>query len=272
MEFTAFLGLFSGVLLILWAVMDQGALATYWDVASLRIVLGGTVAALAISHKGALLRRLPRLVLRVFGRSRMKAAQVRDSLVELAHKARKEGLLSLEDAIEDLEDDFMKDAVQLLADATPPEQIREILDNEIAHQSEHQSRGTALFRTAGTVAPAFGMIGTLIGLIQMLTDLDSPDHIGAGMAVALTTTLYGTLLANLLFIPMANKLDERDDEEVFLRRMIRDGILAIQEGLNPRFIEDKLNTYVTKEAKAKEATVERQPELEDERSQLASDD
>ena len=245
MEFSALIGFFTGVALLIWAVLAGGTMEMFWDPASLRIVLGGTLAAVAVSHKGAHLRRLPGLFLQAFRRSSLQSPeQLSDLLVDLAYRARREGLLSLEEAVDRIEDPFTRDAVQMLADATPAEQMEVLLNNEIENRSEYNRRGSAVFRTAGSVSPAFGMIGTLIGLIIMLVDLDNPDAIGSGMAVALITTLYGTLFANVVFNPIANKLAERDEEERYLRIMIREGVLSIQEGLNPRFIKTKLDAYV----------------------------
>ncbi len=273
MELAAIVGLIIGVGLLVWAMLDGGSLATFWDPSSLRIVLGGTLAAIAISHGARQLKRIPGLMIRAFRRSSANLVELRDQLVELANQARREGLLSLEDAIEDIEDDFLAGAVQMLVDAVPPEQMKELLENQIDSAAEYNDRGVAVFRTAGAVSPAFGMIGTLIGLIQMLRDLENPEMIGIGMAIALITTLYGTLLANIVFNPMANKLSEWNADELQWRTMIMEGILAIQDGQNPRFIKGKLETFIngakveepTEEDEAVEAGTEGQ-------ESLASDD
>ncbi len=244
MELAALVGLIVGIGLLFWAMISGGSLATFWDPASLRIVLGGTIAAVAISHGGRQLRRIPGLVLKAFRRSNSNVLGLRDQLVMLAERARREGLLSLEDAIEDLEDPFLADAVQMLVDAVPPEQMLELLKNRIESAAEHNQRGVAVFRTAGAVSPAFGMIGTLIGLIQMLRDLENPEMIGSGMAIALITTLYGTLMANIIFTPVANKLEEWNQDELLVRNMALECIMAIQEGQNPRLIRSRLDSFV----------------------------
>ncbi len=248
MELAALIGLVVGVGLLVWAMLSGGTLATFWDPASLRIVLGGTLAAVAISHGGRQMRRIPGLMIKAFQKSNGDMTGLKDDLLDLANQARREGLLSLEDHVEDLGDPFLQDAVQMLVDAVPPEQMRELLANQIDASAEHNERGIGVFRTAGAVSPAFGMIGTLIGLIQMLRDLENPEMIGLGMAVALITTLYGTLLANIVFNPMANKLEEWNRDELHTKTMIMEGILAIQDGQNPRFIEGKLESFINGQA------------------------
>jgi len=276
LEIAAFLGLIVGVGLLVWAMVSGSSLATFWDPASLRIVLGGTLAAMAISHGGRHLKRLPGLMLRAFRKSQSDLSGLRDQLVELANQARREGLLSLEDSIEEIESEFLAEAVQMLVDAVPPDQIEELLNNQVHSTEEFNQRGIRMFRTAGAVSPAFGMIGTLIGLIQMLRDLDDPDMIGMGMAVALTTTLYGTLLANLLFNPVANKLEEWNRDEMQVKSMVMEGILAIQDGQNPRFIKGRLDAYITAPGKKTERAEEAEgtAEVSDahERESIASDD
>ncbi len=230
---------------------------------------------MAISHGGRQLRRIPGLLLKAFRRTNSDVLGLRDQLVVLAERARREGLLSLEDAIADIDDPFLADAVQMLVDAVPPEQITEFLTNRIQSAAEYNERGVAMFRTAGAVSPAFGMIGTLIGLIQMLRDLDNPDMIGGGMAVALITTLYGTLLANVIFTPVANKLEEWNQDELLLRNMAMEGVMAIQEGQNPRLIRNRLDSFINgdrpgdvdTEMKSAPASDQR-----DEEERIASDD
>ncbi len=275
MELTAVLGLLTGIALLLWAIMTRGALTTFWDPSALLIVLGGTLAAVAVSHGKQRLRKIPGAVLRVFRQESVSPLQIRDHLVDLARKARREGLLALEDDLEELQDPFLRRAVQMLIDATPSEQLQQVLESEVRSSSEAESRSAAVFRTAGAISPAFGMIGTLIGLIEMLRDLDDPDGVGTGMAVALITTLYGTLFANLLFVPLANKLEEMRDDRVRIRQMIITGVLAIQEGQNPRFIASQIDAFLQvppDEAQDEQPEAEEVEQMDVGGQEVASDD
>jgi len=274
-ELTALLGLLTGVALLLWAIMSRGALTTFWDPSALLIVLGGTLAAVAVSHGKQRLMKIPSAVVRVFREDRVSPMQVRERLVQLARKARREGLLALEDDLEDIEDSFMRRAVQMLIDATPSEQLQQILEAQVRSSREAEGHSEAVFRTAGTLSPAFGMIGTLIGLIEMLRDLDDPSGVGTGMAVALITTLYGTLFANLLFVPLANKLEEMREDRVKVRHMIITGVLAIQEGQNPRFIASQIDAYLQVSTESSSEEEERAQDIEDvgvSGQEVASDD
>lgn len=273
MDRSALLGLFAGSALLLYALFSRGSLLTFWDPSSLLIVFGGTLAAVTISFKGSRLLNIPSYLRKAFGGTKKDPRAIRERIVNLAQRARREGLLALEDDLEDIENRFLRKAVQLLVDATPSEQLKEVLDNEIDTFIQSERHGIAVFSTAGGMSPAFGMIGTLIGLIEMLKDLDNPDSVGGGMAVALITTLYGTLLANMFFNPVANKLEERKDDEVRIRRMVIRGIMAIQDGQNPRLIGDQLDALLTaREAEEPdEETEDLQPEEEVKR-EVASDD
>jgi len=275
-EFSAILGLFAGIILLFWAISTRGAVTTFWDPAALLIVLGGTVAAVAVSHGWQNLRRGPRLVARVFARMSGRRMEVRNQLLHLAGRARREGLLALEDDLPDIDEPFLQQAVQMLVDATPPEDLKEVMNRGMEQVIRQEERGGALFASAGAASPAFGMIGTLIGLIHMLQDLEDPDTIGTGMAVALITTFYGSLMANLVFTPMARKLNEHTDEEQQVRQMIIEGVLAIQEGSNPRLIASKLDTYIQEPVRDQEEEGENEaragePVME-ERSDVASND
>ncbi len=244
MELTAILGLISGIILLLWAITSRGTVGTFWDASAVVIVLGGTLGAVAVSHGAEQIKSIPGSLLRAFRGEGRGRKEIRDKLLELARKARGEGLLALEDDLGDIDDAFLRDAVQLLVDATPSEDLRNVLENRMQHESVAADRGNAVFETAAASSPAFGMIGTLIGLIHMLRDLENPDTIGGGMAVALITTFYGTLFANLVFSPIARKLRELTEKELQRREMILTGVLAIQDGKNPRFIDSKLRTYL----------------------------
>ncbi|MQM39475.1 Chemotaxis protein PomA [wastewater metagenome] len=156
--------------------------------------------------------------------------------------ARKEGLLALENY--EVDNPFLQQGVQLLADGHEPEFVKKVLGQEIDLSIERAERGENVFRALGDVAPAMGMIGTLIGLVQMLSNMDDPKKIGPAMAIALLTTLYGAVIANAIALPLADKLAARNTEERLNRTLILEGLISIQEGLNPRVIEELLKTYL----------------------------
>ncbi len=170
-------------------------------------------------------------------------------LVDFATEARRNGVLALDAKLESIEDEFLRNGLQLAIDGTAPEQIEEILGSEIDNLRLRHGMNHDMILKWGELAPAFGMIGTLIGLIAMLANLSDPDAIGPSMAIALVTTFYGSILANMVCIPIAQKLQVRTDEEALNREIILSGILSIQSGDNPRIVEQKLLTYVTKEVR-----------------------
>ena len=167
-----------------------------------------------------------------------------EQLVSLAETARKDGLLALESRIGDVDDDFIKLGIQMAVDGTRPEVIEDILRTDINSLTTRHRNGKSVLDQMGRFAPAYGMIGTLMGLIMMLSNMSDPSAIGAGMAVALITTLYGAIAANVFFIPFAEKLGFLSKQELVSREIIVRGIMAIQSGENPRVIEQKLNTFL----------------------------
>lgn len=167
-----------------------------------------------------------------------------NTIVRFADKARREGLLALDEDADALDDLFLQKGIRLVVDGTTPELVRNILETELAFIAQRHKMGQSVFETMGAFAPAFGMLGTLIGLIQMLVNLDSPDAIGPGMATALVTTFYGSVLANLVCLPIANKLKTRSTEEIYVKEAIIEGVLSIQAGDNPRIVEEKLKSFL----------------------------
>ncbi len=179
-----------------------------------------------------------------------------EEMVEYATEARRNGVLALDAKTEEIEDEFIKNGIQLAVDGTAPEQIEEIMQLELESlQKRHETNQSVLTKWA-ELAPAFGMIGTLVGLIAMLANLADPDSIGPSMAIALITTMYGSMVANMVCIPLAGKLKERTKEESVRKEMIISGILAIQNGDNPRIVQQKLATYVPPAVKATLSTDE----------------
>lgn len=255
MDFTTLLGIFLGLATLIWAVFSKSSLTLFWDTPSFFIVIGGTVAATLVSHPFDQLRRILPLLRVAFVSNLHGPEEVIPQLVHFAEKARREGLLAMEEEASTVDDEFLRKGIQLVVDGVDPELVRNVLEIETNFVEERHQVGQRLFQSMGQYAPAFGMIGTLIGLIQMLSDIANPDAIGIGMAVALITTLYGALLANLVFLPIAAKLKEKSSQEVLIREVMIEGILSIQAGENPRIVEEKLQAFLSNTDKtAQEAT------------------
>jgi chemotaxis protein MotA len=211
---------------------------------SLILVLGGTIGATLIQYnfsdfQQALQSACSIIYLKVNDpRSRILF------LVQLAQKARKQGILVLEEAAQNAEDSFLKTALGLAVDTSDPEDLRRTLDIEVASSFNRSVRPVQIFEAMGTYSPALGLIGTLIGLIQMLGALNDPATVGPAMGVALITTLYGAVLANMLFIPIAGKLKLRAEEEALVKSVTIEGIIAVIKQENPLVVEQRLQTFI----------------------------
>ncbi|HOB19093.1 MAG TPA: motility protein A [Candidatus Atribacteria bacterium] len=251
-----------GFSLIVYAIgSDGGTFAMFWSLSSVIITVIGSFAALLISYPFKYIKTIPSLLKQIFNEPSSQRLEIVEMFSELARKARREGLLSLEDDIAAIEDPFLKKGLQMVVDGMEPKTISEIMELEIDAIDETKSKGESIFRSWGELAPAFGMLGTLIGLIIMLADLHDMDSIGIGMATALITTFYGSLFANLFFIPFANNLKAQKEDELYTREMMVEGILAIQSGVNPRVVEERLSAYLTPEERLQKTERLRQPQV-----------
>jgi chemotaxis protein MotA len=211
---------------------------------SLFVVFGGTIGATLVSFPLARMLKVHTVVLKsLFAKPVDPVETIRD-LVRYAEVARREGILSLENLIEEMKDPFIVRGVKMAVDGTDPELIKTIMETELEALMDRHAEGKQVFDAVGRYAPAFGMIGTLMGLIAMLKAMDDPSAIGPGMAVALITTLYGAFIANVITGPIADKLAARDAEEVLIKTIIISGVMAIQSGDNPRVVESKLMTFL----------------------------
>jgi chemotaxis protein MotA len=244
MDITTIIGLILGFVLIGGSIaMGKGA-GGFIHPPSMMIVLGGTLAATMISFTMGELKGVIAVTRKAFSHTAESIPEIIKTVLRFALKARREGILALEGEIETVKDPFIVKSLQLAIDGTSPEIMEEVLRNEVNHIEERHTLGQQVFKSMATYAPALGMIGTLIGLVQMLQAMDDPSAIGPGMAVALITTFYGALTANLVFLPIAAKLKLRSDQEVLVKEVIISGILAIQSGDNPRIVEQKLKTFL----------------------------
>ncbi len=243
-DYSTLVGVFSGIVMITYAIYNGGTIRTYLNLNSFLITFGGTLAATIANYPFAKISGLIKVLKVAFTEKLMEPSEVIRTIINLAETARREGLLALEDAAYQLKDEFLQKGILLIVDGADPELVRNIMETELAFLEERHGEGQGIFETMGTFAPAFGLLGTVIGLINMLTQLDNPDTIGAGMAVALVTTFYGSFLANVVFLPLAGKLKVRSSEEILIKEVMIEGMLSIQAGENPRIIEEKLKAFL----------------------------
>lgn len=246
-SYSALMGLVTGVILIVYSIMTSGDLKSFVDMPSVLITLGGSFCALLISFPAKDLMKVPKILKLLVNKPESDRKKLILLFSEMARKARKNGLLSLEDDIASMEDEFLVTGLQMVVDGIDPDVIREIMTLKMETTERRHRMGQSIFSKWGELAPAFGMIGTLIGLIVMLANLQDSASIGTGMAVALITTFYGSFLANLVFIPIASNLSVQTDEEMLSKEMAIEGIIEIQAGTNPRILEEKLMTYLSPE-------------------------
>ncbi len=246
MDLATLSGIILGLVLIIGSIALQGSLGSFVSTSSILIVLGGTISATLINFNlSQVVGSVKVANVALLNSKHEEPKDVIDNIVKFAEKARREGLLALEAEAELLDDDFMKKGVELIVDGTDAELVREILETELSFLEERHRTGASLFENMGAYAPAFGMIGTLIGLILMLGSLDDPESIGPGMATALITTLYGSFMANLFFIPLAGKLKLRSADEILNKQLVIEGILSIQAGENPRIVAEKMKAFLS---------------------------
>ncbi|MGM0370611.1 MAG: motility protein A [Bacillota bacterium] len=244
MDFASIIGLILGTALVIFGMFLQGKLVIFASLTSALIVLGGTFGAIILAYSFEQLKNAGSALKVVFTTQQDEASEVISVLVSFAEKARREGLLALEEEANQLEDQFLQKGIQLVVDGTDPKLVKNILETELDFLSERHSINQSVYGKGAELAPAFGMIGTLIGLIGMLSKLEDPSSLGSGMATALITTFYGALLSNLVFLPITEKLRTKSEGEILVKEIIIEGILSIQAGENPRIVEEKLKAFL----------------------------
>lgn len=246
MEIMTIGGFVLGVVCLVVSILLSGSIMDYWDPASVFVVVGGVAASTMICYPLSTLKGLVKVIGLAFKAQSADFAQDIDMIIDIANVARREGILALEETIENSEDVFLKKGIMLIIDGSDPELVRSIMETELAFISERHSSWQAVLLTMSSMSPAYGMIGTLIGLINMLQNLSDMDSLGPNMGTALITTFYGCILANLIFTPLAKKLAVFSNEEYLRKEMILEGILSIQDGENPRIIREKLNAFLSR--------------------------
>jgi chemotaxis protein MotA len=247
MDIATVVGLVSGMALVSISIILGGNVAIFINAPSAVVVFGGTIAAVLINYPLSDVVTVVNVLRNAFIHKASETEFLINKLVEFATVARREGILALESHAADAGDEFLQKSIQLAIDGTAPELIKDILTTEIAFMEDRHTMGQSILNAGATYAPAFGMIGTLIGLVAMLASMDDPSQIGGSMAIALLTTLYGALLANLVFLPCAGKLKVRTATELLQKEIVIEGILSIQSGDNPRVVEQKLKAFVSPE-------------------------
>ena len=250
MDLATLIGLVGASLTVCVAIGMGGVPSAFVNAPSLVIVVVGTLLVTLMKFSLGQFLSAGRVALRAFIFKVAEPSALIDKSVELANEARSNGLLALEEA--EVPDEFFKKGINLVVDGHDQDVVKSVLTKEVDLTVSRHKDGQAIFKAIGDVAPAMGMIGTLIGLVQMLTVMDDPKQIGPSMAVALLTTLYGAMIANMIALPIADKLALRSTEERLAKSLIVDAILGIQDGRNPRVIQDMLTTYLPKSKRQNE--------------------
>ena len=244
MDLATIIGIVSGLALVAYNIISGGNVDIFIHVPSMMIVLGGATASTLVNFPLDEVVGVVKVVKNAFKARDSKDMDVIHQFIDLAKKARREGILAIDKELGNISNEFMRVGLEMAVDGTEPETIRNVMETELTYLTERHKRGQQIFTSLGTYAPAFGMIGTLIGLIAMLKSLDDPSNIGAGMAVALITTFYGAFTSNLVFLPLAGKLRNRSDQEVVYKQMVIEGVLTIQLGEHPKNIKRRLLNFV----------------------------
>ncbi len=234
----AICGILAGLLI------EGGNLAQITQPTAAMIVLGGTFGAVMIQFPLPIFLAGLKSLVRVFIETKKDAQAIIRELVDYAQKARKEGIVSLDKELGNIKDPFLKKSLMLAIDGTEPQELRKMMEVELQNREEQEEKIPQVFEAAGGFAPTIGIIGAVLGLIQVMQHLDKMDEVGRGIAVAFVATIYGVAMANIFFLPAAGKLKIRMREEQIAREMILEGVVAILEGLNPRMVEIKLGSYL----------------------------
>ncbi len=253
MDLASIIGLILGAVLTVFGILSGGAsVVDYLNAPSALITFGGAFSCVLCSHTMQEFINGIKGIKLAFKVPVVNTSEMIKNIIDLSNVARKEGLLSLEEAAADLDEPFLKKGILLVVDGTDPDLVRAIMETELISVEDRHKKVIGFWDMVAAMGPAWGMIGTLIGLIAMLNDMNDPSSIGPAMAVALITTLYGSLLANWLATPVANKLRVNNAVEMQQKEVMIEGLLSIQAGENPRVIEEKLKSFLAPKDRAVE--------------------
>lgn len=246
MDLATGIGVMAALGMLIWSLYSSsdGVLGVFVDVPSVILVVGGTIFVVLSTQALEKFLSLVSVLKRSLLVRRQSVSASIEKIVELGELARREGVLSLENALGDVDDEFLANGIRLVIDGTAASEIEQILEAELDAMEQRHMQGKSILDNFGKYSPAMGMIGTLIGLVAMLSNMDEPSKIGTGMAVALLTTMYGAILANMVWLPLADKLAYRHEEEMQLRTVMLKGVLSLQAGDNPRITQAKLAVFL----------------------------
>ncbi|MCL2684661.1 MAG: motility protein A [Synergistaceae bacterium] len=244
MDLASIIGFASTVIIVFFGLALGGDLMAFWNAPGFLITFGCAFTATMMANPMEKTRNFGNILKNVFRSEEIDMIGLIQTLVSFAEKARREGLLALEEDASQLDDEFMRKSIRLVVDGTDPELVKSILDTEIGLLEERHASNKKYLDSLAEFAPAFGMACTVIGLIQMLGNLDDPNALGPGMSVALVTTFYGSMIANVFALPAGRKLAQNSSREIQSRELMVEGILSIQAGENPRIVEEKLKVFL----------------------------
>ncbi len=254
MDIATIVGLLIGFVAVLVGfTLEGGTMGALWSITAAFIVFGGTIGTTVVSLTIEELKNVPTLFRIAFKDRKFNTEAMIEQIVEIAIQARRESLLSLEEHMEKLDEPFLKRGLQLIIDRIDTDVLREVLENDIYYMQERHQKGIGIFTTAGGYAPTMGIIGTVLGLVIVLSRMESPEELAAAIAVAFLATFYGIASANLFWLPIGTKLKARSDAEVLYCNLMVEGLVAIQNRENPTFIKERLQSFL--EQKEQDATV-----------------
>ena len=250
MDIASLIGLVSGIFFIVAAIViaasgDFTAVFAFMDAPSVMVVIGGTIASMLVGNPMSSILNAMKATKYVFSPPKLEPADAIGNIVRLANLARKEGILALEESARNMDDEFLQKGIMLIVDGTDPELTRNIMETELAYIDNRHREVKTIWENIASYGPAWGMVGTMVGLINMLGNLDDPSTIGPNMSVALVTTFYGSIVMNFIANPFASKLKIYSDEEGLMKEVLIEGMLSIQAGENPRIIEEKLKSFLS---------------------------
>jgi len=249
MDFMTIIGLVAGAGVIYFVMATGGILHMLFDPVAIVLVFGGTLSSTLIAYPWKVIRQAPKALRMVLFPPRHAGEDLREivsTMTGLAEKAKRNGMASLEEEIPGIENEFMAQGVQMLVDGLDEEVVRSQLEKEMVYARQRQAKQAGIFRTMATLSPIFGLLGTLIGVVQVLRNLSDPTSMGRAMAIAITTTFYGIFAANFLFLPVAIKLNEQSEHDGMARELIADGILAIHQGEIPLMVRKRLTAFLSR--------------------------
>lgn len=248
MKYSSLLGVFLGLALIIVVfLMDEGNLLLLVNTTAIVIVFGGTFVALLVSTPPKDLKKIPSLFFLACKNKEFNTIETINRIVELCEMARKEGTLSLEDEMKKESNRFLKDGVIMVVDGATEDDVREVLESEIIYTEERHKKWRGLFERAGEYAPSMGMLGTILGIIQILYNLNTSSDLGPSMSLAFISTLYGVAFANYFLTPIASKLKEQSQQEMLLYEVMLEGVVSLQKGQNPKIVRKKLEVFLSPE-------------------------